>query len=85
VNRTERDWFKRNGIHRHRRYSRSRHSPGSETANDVREALSKARQMYETGLVNVSIKDDGGRKIEGDELVACITGKKTITSDLQAQ
>jgi hypothetical protein len=51
----------------------------------VGEALSKARQMYETGLVNVCIKDDGGRTIEGDDLVACITGKKTITSDLQAQ
>jgi hypothetical protein len=59
--------------------------PVSETANDVGEALSKARQMYETGLVNVCIKDDGGRTIEGDDLVACITGKKTITSDLQAQ
>lgn len=59
--------------------------PVSETANGVHEALSKARQMYETGLVNVCIKDDGGRKIEGDDLVACITGKKTITSDLQAQ
>jgi len=59
--------------------------PVSETANDVREALSKACQLYETGLVNVSIKDDGGRKIEGDELVACITGKKTITTDLQAR
>jgi hypothetical protein len=59
--------------------------PMSETANEVREALSKARQMYETGLVNVSIRDDGRRKIEGDELVACITGKKTITGDLQAQ
>lgn len=59
--------------------------PVSETANDVREALSKARQLYETGLVNVSIRDEAGRNIEGDELVACITGKKTITSDLQAQ
>ena len=57
----------------------------SETANNVREALSKARQLYETGLVNVSIRDEVGRNIEGDELVACITGKKTITSDLQAQ
>jgi hypothetical protein len=36
--------------------------PMSETANEVREALSKARQMYETGLVNVSIRDDGGAK-----------------------
>jgi hypothetical protein len=56
----------------------------SETTNDVHEALSKARQMYETGLVNVSIKDEGGHTIDGDELVACITGKKTITEDLQA-
>ena len=59
--------------------------PVSETANDVNEALSKARQMYETGLVNVSIKDQAGHKIDGDELLACITGKKTITADLQAK
>ncbi len=59
--------------------------PMSETASDVHEALSKARQMYETGLVNVSIGDESGRKIEGDDLVACITGRKTITCDLQAQ
>jgi hypothetical protein len=54
------------------------------TANDVHEALSKARQMYETGLVNVSIKEQAGHKIDGDELLACITGKKTITEDLRA-
>jgi hypothetical protein len=58
--------------------------PVSETANDAHEALSKARQMYETGLVNVSIADQAGHKIEGDELLACITGKKTITEDLRA-
>ena len=58
--------------------------PVSETANDVHEALSKARQMYETGLANVSIKDEAGHKIDGDELLACITGKKTITDDMQA-
>ena len=44
--------------------------PVSETANDVHEALSKARQMYETGLVNVSIGDESGHKIDGDELLA---------------
>jgi hypothetical protein len=59
--------------------------PVSETADDVCEALSKARQMYETGLVNVSIKDQAGHKIDGDELLACITGKKTLTNDLQAK
>lgn len=59
--------------------------PVSETANDVHEALSKARQMYEMGLANVSIKDEARHKIDGDELLACITGKKTITADLQAK
>jgi hypothetical protein len=59
--------------------------PVSETANDVHEALSKARQMYETGLANVSIKDEAGHEIDGDDLLACITGKKTITNDLQAK
>ena len=59
--------------------------PVSETANDVDDALGKARQMYETGLVNVSIKDEAGHRIDGDELLACITGKKTITNDLQAK
>ena len=58
--------------------------PVLETASDVHEALSKARQMYETGLVNVSIKDQAGHKIDGDELLACITGKKRITEDLRA-
>jgi hypothetical protein len=59
--------------------------PVWETANDVYEALGKAREMYETGLVNVSIKDQAGHKIDGDELLACVTGKKMITSDLQAK
>jgi hypothetical protein len=58
--------------------------PMSETANDVQEALNKARQMCETGLANVSIQDEAGHKIGDDELLACITGKKTITEDLQA-
>ena len=56
-----------------------------ETANGVHEALSKARQMYETGLVNVSIEDQAGHKIDGDELLACIMGQKTIINDLQAK
>ena len=57
----------------------------SETTDDVHEALTKARQMYEIGLVNVSIIDEVGHTIAGDELVECITGKKTITTDLQAK
>ncbi len=55
-----------------------------ETANDVHEALRKARQMYEDGLADVTIVDQAGNKIDGDELLACITGKKRITEDLRA-
>ena len=51
----------------------------------MHEAINKARQMYGTGLVNVSIEDEDGHKIEGDDLLACIMGKKTITNDLQAK
>jgi hypothetical protein len=39
--------------------------PVSETANDVDDALGKARQMYETGLVNVSIKDEAATNSTG--------------------
>jgi hypothetical protein len=58
--------------------------PMTETANDVHEALSKARQMYDTGLANVSIRDQAGHTIDGDELLNCIVGKKKITEDLRA-
>jgi hypothetical protein len=57
--------------------------PISETATNLHEALSKARQMCETGLANVAIADEAGNKIDGVELMACITGKKTITEDLR--
>ena len=56
----------------------------SETTNDVGEALNKARQLFEDGLATVSIKDDAGHQIDGDELLACITGKKILTEDLRA-
>ncbi len=56
----------------------------SETANDVDEALSKARQMCDEGMANVSITDEAGHKIDGDDLLACITGKKKITEALRA-
>jgi hypothetical protein len=32
----------------------------AETADDVHDVLGKARQMYETGLANVSIADHAG-------------------------
>jgi hypothetical protein len=58
--------------------------PMSETTNDVQEALNKARQMYEDGSANVLIKDEAAHQIDGDELLACITGKKRLTEDLRA-
>jgi hypothetical protein len=58
--------------------------PVSETANDVNETLRKARLMCDAGLANVSIEDEAGHKIDGDELLACIMGTKSITEDLQA-
>jgi hypothetical protein len=58
--------------------------PISETATDVQEALNKARRMYEDGMANVSIADQAGRKIDGDELVDCITGTKKIAEDMRA-
>jgi len=58
--------------------------PVLETANNVHEALRKARQLYETGMVNVSITDQAGHKIEGDELMTCISERKTLTKDLRA-
>jgi hypothetical protein len=59
--------------------------PMTETVSDVHEALSKARQMYDAGLANVSIADQAGHRIDGDDLLDCITGKKKITNDLQAK
>jgi hypothetical protein len=58
--------------------------PVSEAASDLHEALYKARQMYDEGLANVSITDEAGRKIDGDELMDCLMGKKKITEDLRA-
>jgi hypothetical protein len=59
--------------------------PMTETVSDVHEALSKARQMYDAGLANVSIADQAGHRIDGDDLLDCITGRKKITNDLQAK
>jgi hypothetical protein len=57
--------------------------PVSETAEDVHEALRKARLMYDDGLADVSITDQAGHKIDGDDLLDCLTGKKKITEDLR--
>ncbi len=48
-------------------------------------ALRKARQMHAAGLPNIAIEDDAGHQIDGDDLLDCITGKKSITPDLKAK
>jgi hypothetical protein len=58
--------------------------PMAETASGVHEALSKARQMYDAGFANVCITDQAGHKIDGDELLDCIAGKKKLTRNLRA-
>jgi len=58
--------------------------PVSETAEDVHEALRKARLMYDDGLADVSITDQAGHKIDGDDLLDTLNGKKKITEDLRA-
>jgi hypothetical protein len=40
--------------------------------------------MYEAGLASISITDQAGHKIDGDALLACLTGKKRITPELAA-
>ena len=42
------------------------------------------RLMYDDGLADVSITDQAGHKIDGDDLLDSLTGKKKITQDLRA-
>jgi hypothetical protein len=56
----------------------------SQQAPDVGEALRKARQLLQIGMINVSIQDELGHKIEGDNLLACVAGKKTLSDDLKS-
>jgi hypothetical protein len=57
--------------------------PVAETADTMHEALNKARQMFEEGLANISIQDEAGHVIDGEELLDCVTGKRKITEDLK--
>lgn len=43
--------------------------PVSKTANDMLDALNQARWMWQIGFANVSIQDQAGHKIDGDELL----------------
>jgi hypothetical protein len=50
----------------------------------IHEALSEARYLVQRGMVNVSIQDDAGHTIDGNDLLACVTGEKVLSDDLRA-
>jgi hypothetical protein len=49
---------------------------------DVQEALTHACKLLAEGKPNVAIQDGTGRRISGDDLVACCNGDKAISPDL---
>lgn len=51
---------------------------------NVAEALEAACRYINSGLQNVSIRDQSGNEISGDDLEACCNGVKTLTDDLMA-
>jgi hypothetical protein len=50
----------------------------------IHEALSEARHMVQRGMTNVSIQDNAGHTIDGNDLLACVKGAKVLSDDLQA-
>jgi hypothetical protein len=51
---------------------------------DVADALERARQLILEEKHHVTIRNDNGNSISGDDLAACCKGDKTLTVDLQA-
>ena len=56
-----------------------------QVANDLPDALRKARELLQTSLVKVTIEDCHGNRISGDDLIACCNGKMKLSPDLRAQ
>jgi hypothetical protein len=50
----------------------------------INEALAKARYMVQRGMTNVSIQDNAGHTIVGNDLLACVKGEKVLSDDLRA-
>jgi hypothetical protein len=50
----------------------------------IHEALEQARYMVQRGMTNVSIQDNAGQTIDGNDLLACIKGEKVLSDDLRA-
>ncbi len=50
----------------------------------IHEALEEARYMDQRGMTNISIQDNAGHTIDGNDLLACINGEKALSDDLRA-
>ena len=50
----------------------------------IEDALKCGRNMIESQMTSVTIKDDLGNTIDGDDLLACIKGEKVLSDDLRA-
>jgi len=50
----------------------------------LEDALAHACKLLSQNVPNVAISDGNGTSISGDELAACCSEQKTLTTDLQA-
>ena len=50
----------------------------------IEDALKCGRNMIESEMTSVTIKDHLGNTIDGDDLLACIIGEKVLSDDLRA-
>jgi hypothetical protein len=56
---------------------------GIDPGLNLEQALDMARSLLAGGKPNVTISDGKGHEISGAALIACCTGKKTLTADLR--
>jgi hypothetical protein len=50
----------------------------------VHDALREVRRMVQSGMTDISIRDSAGHIIDGNELLTCVQGKKSLSDDLPA-
>jgi hypothetical protein len=50
----------------------------------IEDALKCGRNMIESQMTSVTIKDHLGNTIDGDDLLACVRGEKALSDDLRA-
>lgn len=50
----------------------------------IADALKCGRDMIESRMTSVTIRDHLGNTIDGDDLLACVRGEKVLSDDLQA-